>query len=211
MRSSKLIGRLALALIVALLVLVLLSWLLSATMGQGVHSLLSAEGIRFFLGSFTDMQLQPPLVWLLLLSMSWGCLKDCGLLADYFTPASERRSVAPTQAPPIRRRQALLLMAVILVGYVALILLLSVTPHAVLLSATGGLWPSAFSRALVPLAALGLIVLSAIYGVFTRRFLSFSALCQSLYQGIAAAAPLLLLYLLFMQFYASLRFTFGWA
>lgn len=195
---NKIIGYSALALALALVVLALLSWLLSATMGEGVRSLLSSEGIRFFLGGFTTMLLHPALIWILLLAMAWGCMKGSGIFQLFRAPHSTFTS-----------RHSLILPAVLLIIYVCVVLLLTVTPHAVLLSSTGQLWPSAFSRALVPLVAFGLILFSTAYGIMSRRFLSLADICQSLTNGIASAAPLLLLYVLFMQLLASLRFVFA--
>ena len=208
---KKVVAYIALALVLAFVVLVLLSWLLSATMGEGVHSLLSSEGIRFFFGGFVDMVRQPLLVWLLLLSMAWGCLHQSGLL-ECLPFVTRRMNDSPGQSSysrPIGWRRGGILLVVILVLYAGVILLLTVTPHAVLLSATGRLWPSPFSRALVPVVAFGLILLSTVYGVVSRRFLSLSDVCQSLTFGIASAAPLLMLYVLASQLYAAVSFVFG--
>lgn len=196
--GKKLLGYLAIALLLALVVLVLVSWLLSATQGDGVRSLLSSEGIRFFFGCFVDMLLKPLLAWLLLLSMSWGCLQTSGLLQFFSKPL----------ALP-RRRQALIFLFVITAVYAGVLLILTLTPQAVLLSATGQLWPSPFSHALIPVIAFGIILLSVVYGLLSRRFLSMADVCQSLTQGIADAAPLLLLYVLTMQLVGALRFVFG--
>lgn len=195
--GKKLLGYLAIALLLALVVLVLVSWLLSATQG-GARSLLSPEGIRFFFGGFVDMLRKPLLVWLLLLSMAWGCLQTSGLLQFFSKPL----------ALP-RRRQALIFLFVITAVYAGVLLILTLTPQAVLLSATGQLWPSPFSHALIPVIAFGIILLSVVYGLLSRRFLSMADVCQSLTQGIADAAPLLLLYVLTMQLVGALRFVFG--
>jgi len=197
MTSKRLIGYLAVVLLLALVALVLLSWLLSATQG-GARSLLSSEGIRFFFGGFVDMLRKPLLVWLLLLSMAWGCLQMSGLLQFFSKPL----------ALP-RRRQALIFLFVITAVYAGVLLILTLTPQAVLLSATGQLWPSPFSHALIPAIAFGIILLSVVYGLLSRRFLSMADVCQSLTQGIADAAPLLLLYVLTMQLVGALRFVFG--
>ena len=71
--SKKLFARLILALGVAELVLVLLSWVLSVVTTMEVHSLLSSEGVRWFFGSFTDFLATQYLVWLLLIAMAGGC------------------------------------------------------------------------------------------------------------------------------------------
>ena len=198
MRIKKTIGYLAVMLLLALVVLVLVSWLLSATQGDGVRSLLSSEGIRFFFGGFTDMLRKPLLVWLLLLSMAWGCLRESGLLQFFSEPLQHHR-----------RRQTLILLSVVSTLYIGIMMLLTVTPQAVLLSAIGQLWPSPFSHALVPVIAFGVVMLSVVYGLMARRFLSMADVCQSLTHGIVLAAPLFLLYILVMQFVGALCFVFG--
>lgn len=195
---KRIVSNVAMWLVLAMLALVLLSWLLSATTGDGVRSLLSSEGIRFFFGGFVAMVQKPLLVWLLLLSMAWGAVRGSSILGVFSAPVPLRQ-----------RRGLLLLLAAMLLGYVGVVLLLTAIPHAVLLSATGGLWPSAFSRALVPVVAFGAVLLAVVYGLVSRRFLSVADITQALISGIASAAPLLLLYVLAVQLYESLRFVFG--
>ena len=57
----------ALVLLLAELVLILLSWILFAIGEEEVRSLLSSEGIRWFVGGFTTMVSSPLLVWLIIL------------------------------------------------------------------------------------------------------------------------------------------------
>lgn len=212
--GKRLLSYLALALLLALVVLVLVSWLLSATQGEGVRSLLSSEGIRFFFGGFTSILLKPLLVWLLLLSMAWGCLRHSGLLmhppkGEDLEASGDAMRHSPSFEGIGGSFRVRIFLLVIFVVYVGVMLLLTVTPQAVLLSATGQLWPSPFSHALVPMIAFGIILLSVAYGVLSRRFLSVADVCQSLIQGIVSAAPLLLLYILVMQLFGALQFVFG--
>ena len=65
----------ALLLFVAEVLLTLVSWIMSAASPTGsVRSMLSSEGIRWFLGHFVDIMASPLLVWLLLLAMAYGCI-----------------------------------------------------------------------------------------------------------------------------------------
>lgn len=60
--KTKLLQRLesvCLLLCLAEVLLVILSWLLSAMRLDEVHSLLSSEGIRWFLGNFSSMLASP--------------------------------------------------------------------------------------------------------------------------------------------------------
>ena len=192
--ASVLLARVGTALLLAELVLILVSWLLSASMTEGVRSLLSSEGIRWFFGSFVRMMASPLLVWLVLSLIALGSLQKSGLLA---MQESYREKVA--------LRAALSFLAI----YVAVILLLTVFPHAILLSTTGSLFPSAFSRSLVPLVAFGLVLVSISFGVMSGRISTLSGILEALSFGIAKGAPLFILYILFMQFYESLWFVFG--
>lgn len=186
---------LILALAVAEVVLVLLSWLLSATQTEGVTSLLSSEGLRWFFGSFVSMLVSKWLVWLLLLSMAGGCLWQSGLLKVSLNGYRER----------IAFRTTLILFLI----YVLVIVALTAVPHAQLLSATGRLFPSPFSRALVPVVAFGLLLHSAVYGWASGRFTSFADVIDSMSYGLQKAAPLFILYIFFFQFFESLCFVFS--
>ena len=193
---KKFVARTAMLLAVAFFILVLLSWLLTAMMTDDVRSLLSPEGIRFFFGSFTDMLLHPLLIWLILLMMAYGCFDGSGL----------RSAFSHNNSP--RPRMALRVSALLLLVMVGIVVLLIALPHSILLSATGKVWPSPFSHALVPIIAFAIVVLSAVYGLLSRRFLSITDICQAMSQGIAQLSPLLLLYILGMQLYGAVCFVF---
>jgi aminobenzoyl-glutamate transport protein len=189
---------------VAQLLLVLLSWLLSAAMTEGVRSMLSGVGVRWFFGSFVDVLASPWLVWLLLLAMAGGSLWESRLLH-----VAVRRPAKSNAAPNYRQRVALLTVVAFLLLYVAAIVALTAIPHAVLLSATGRLFPSAFSRALVPVVAFGVAVAGMVFGLMSGRFQTVADAVASLSNGVSRCAPLFLLYILAAQILASLHFVFG--
>ena len=206
-RGVKIEGRLVLLLMVAELLLFILSWLLSATRMEGVRSLLSSEGIRWFFGYFTQMVASPLLVWLLLGLCAYGCLQRSGLLSLL----TSHFSLLTSHFSPLtyREKVALRVSLVFLVIYVVMIALLTLMPHAILLSATGSLFPSAFSRSLVPIIAFGLCLVSITFGLVSGRLRGLDDTFSALSYGIAQGAPLIILYLLLIQFYESLRFVFG--
>jgi aminobenzoyl-glutamate transport protein len=195
---KRLLAYLVLALALAEVVLVLASWLLSATMAGNVRSLLSSEGVRWFFGGFTTMLASPWLVWLVLLAMAGGCLWQSGIVSIRL----------PLSSLHYRQRVALRTALILLVIYVAAILALTLVPHAVLLSATGRLFPSPFSRAFVPIVSFGVLLVSVAYGWASGSFRSIASIVSAMSSGIAAAAPLFILYVVFVQFYESLRFVF---
>lgn len=192
--TKKGVGVIASVLLCAEALLVIFSWILSTAMTEGVRSLLSSEGIRWFFGSFTDIIASPLLVWLLLGLMAIGSLQKSGLTA---------------WRPNYRDRLALRVATVFILLYLCLIALLTFLPHAILLSATGNLFPSAFSGSLVPIITFGVCVFSITYGVVSGRMKSLSSIIHSLSFGIEKGAVLLVLYILFIQFYESVRFVFG--
>ena len=198
-KLDDLLGGAALTLLVAHAVLIILSWLLSAMGQEDVRSLLSSEGIRWFVGSFSAMTASPLLVWLLLLLSAAGCVRQSGVAGLW----GQHRTLT------YRERIALRVALFFLVGYVVIVGLLTLVPHAILLSATGQLFPSAFSRSLLPIVAFGVCLFSVAYGVMAGRLRSLGDVLHSLSFGIARGASLVILYILLIQFYESLRFVFG--
>ena len=194
--KNRVVAYLVLTLLLLEVALVFVSWLLSASMTASVHSLLSAEGIRWLCGHFVDILLSPVLIWILLFSMAWGCLLKSGL------PQALRSRA------DYRQRLALRVTAVFFVIYFGVVLWLTVSPHAILLSATGGLWPSPFSRAFVPFLSLGIILCSVCYGTLSRAFGSLADITNSFSDGIARFAQLLVVYVFLAQLIASTHFVF---
>ena len=200
------LGQVAIFLLMAELLLFILSWLLSATRMEGVRSLLSSEGIRWFFGSFTEIVASPLLVWLLLGLCAWGCIQRSGLLSLFTSSPFHLFTLSPLT---YREKVALRVSLVFLVIYVVMIALLTLMPHAILLSATGSLFPSAFSRSLVPIIAFGLCLVSITFGLVSGHLRDIGDTFAALSSGIAQGAPLIILYLFLIQFYESLRFVFG--
>ena len=182
----------ALTLAVGELLLVLGSWILSAALPMsGIRSMLSGEGIRFFLGHFADLLATPLLVWLLLLAMAYGIVLRSGILGG---------------ARSFRSRRARLIALLFAAAYVAVVLLMALAPHAVLLSASGTLWPSPFSASLVPLIAFGLAMAAAVYGIVAGTITSLTDIYESFVDGLRRAAVLLPICLLLVLIYESLCF-----
>ncbi len=103
-------------LILAQIVLVLASWLITAAMPEVFpRSLLSPEGIRWFFGTFTANLQSPWLVWLLLISIAWGTLRASGLL-NY-------------DHKVYRQRNALRLVCLEFVLFIGVMLLLTLIPQ----------------------------------------------------------------------------------
>ena len=194
MKSSRLCA----ALLVGQCVLVIVSWLLQAMRIEGVRSMLSSEGIRWFIGGFSDIVASRLLVWLLLLLIALGSLQQSGVVA-FFTTKGERS---------FRDRLALRVAFVFLAIYAIVIGMLTLMPHAILLSVKGSLFPSSFSRSIVPIVCFALTLFSVVYATMSGNKKTGEDILGILSYGIRQGAPLIIIYILAIQFYASLRFVF---
>lgn len=191
---KKYLPHIALSLFVAEVLLILLSWLLSAAMpNSGVRSMLSGEGIRWFMGHFGHILATPQLSWLLLAAIAAGCLRCCGVFHATLN---------------YRERRALLIGGGVLSVCLLAIILLAFMPHAVLRSATGTLWPSPFSYSLIPVLSFSVCLSGTVYGVIAGTFQTLRDIYDALLYGLRWAAPLILFYILIIQFYESLMFVF---
>lgn len=192
---KKFLPHIAITLFAAQLLLMLVSWLLSAAFPvSGIRSLLSGEGLRWFFGHFALSMATPWLVWLLLLAMAYGVLRRCGVLR---------------LGKSYRVSRARIMTLVLLLVYVGVIMLMVAVPHAVLLSAMGSLWPSPFSYALIPFIAFGVIALGAFYGIIAGSFNTLADVYDAVLYGIRQSAPFLLFYVLLAELYQSLLFIIG--
>ena len=73
--KSKVFAIVTFSLGIVQILLILVSWFITATMPMSpVRSLLSSEGIRWFFGQFTYNLASPLLVWLILAGMKLGAL-----------------------------------------------------------------------------------------------------------------------------------------
>lgn len=182
----------ALTLAVGELLLVMGSWILSAALPMsGIRSMLSGEGIRFFLGHFADLLATPLLVWLLLLAMAYGVVLRSGVISG---------------ARSFRSSRARLIALLFAAAYLAVVLSMALVPHAVLLSASGTLWPSPFSASLVPLTAFGLAMVAAVYGIVAGTITSLADIYESFVDGLRRAAALLPICILLVLICESLYF-----
>lgn len=190
----------AMALLVAL---VLFSWIASITsMELNVRSLLSADGLRWLFGSFTEGLCTTLLVWGLLLSVGLGAVRASGLHSAVL-------SVLRRQPLLYRARVALWtalgIAAVIFVVYG----LMAFVPHAVLLSITGELLNSPFSAGLLPVVSLVLVVASVVFGLQSGKLDTAEDVFLCLSYGPVAIAPLIPLYIAATTLWNSVCYVFS--
>ena len=215
MRMKSKLGWTVLMLVTAQLALILLSWLITAAFPElPIRSLLSSEGVRWFFGSFTANQLTPLLAWFITAAMAVGACVRSRLWAAFCTKMSgllhRRDSTDGRQGLHNRERIGLRLALAEFMVYVVIMLLLTVVPHAILLSVTGELFPSAFSSSLIPSLSFVLIVMSLSYGVASGTVDSVARMHRVLVGGLEAGARIVPAYVIGVQLYMSLLYVFMW-
>ena len=194
MTLRKVVNYLVLTLVVAQQLLILVSWFVTAAWPDvPMRSLLSSEGIRWLFGTFAQNLLTPLLAWLLLGSIAYGAVVSSGL-TELHRPFT------------YRQRSALRFVAVEALLFVVVLLLLTLIPQAPLLSATGQLFPSAFSDGLVPFLCFAVTVMAITFGLTTGRLNTLSDVVHSLTVGFGKWATLWLIYILTATFYFSLLY-----
>ena len=200
-KKTNFIITLCMVIIAANLLLILFSWIASAMGIIAVRSLISSEGIRWFMGNFSDIIATPVLAWLLLLSVAYSALRGSGLYTTL-------RKILRGERLVFKQRLALRASVVTLLLIAVIVALLVLTPHAVLLSPVGSVFPSPFSRSLIPLIAGTITLISIIYGTFSGTITTPREAFRCLYSEMPRLAPLFVLYIFAAQLYAYILFMF---
>ncbi|MGN1375515.1 MAG: AbgT family transporter [Prevotella sp.] len=197
--DRRLLPLVAIVLLAMQVVLVLASWIINViNPSADMRPLLSSEGIRWFVGSFTDILLAPALAWMLLIAIAAGSIGHSGLAKALSDRHRQRLSY--------RQRHALALSLGVLLIITAIIILLSFIPHAVLLGVSGSLIPSSFSSGLIPIIAFTATVVSISYGLTFGTISSVADIYDNLCHGLHYIVPLIPIYIFAMQLYRSLLF-----
>lgn len=201
---ERLVYRLTLAGALVQVALVLLSWLWSAAMPDSpVHSLLSAQGIRWFFGGFVEHLASPVLVWLLLAVLAVGSLRSSGVVTGVMRFFSGK----PTALTALQKFAVRSTLALLVLEF-AVLAVLTLPPHAILLSVTGCLFPSSFSLALVPVVAFVCVTVSVFFGLLAGTFHSLSDVCRGICSASRVLGPLVLLYVVVCQLCHSVFYVF---
>jgi p-aminobenzoyl-glutamate transporter AbgT len=176
--------------------LILVSWFITAAMPElYMRSMLSSEGVRWFFGHFTDNISSPLLTWLLVGSLAYGSVISSG--------------ITKLKKPlDFRDRFALRLVAFEVVIFVVVILLLTVVPHAILLSVSGNLFPSSFSYSIIPYIAFAVSCGAVTFSLASGRVHSVCDIFDMFTLGIKKAAPIFFIYIIAAQLYQSVLYVF---
>lgn len=204
-RGSKFCSITVLTIVIMQIIVVLMSWLINSANGSStaVRSLLSAEGIRWFFGHFADNLATPYLVWIILVAIAYGAVKMSGIINPINSIITRKKVLS------FRERIAIYMVFAEFIGVVIVMLLLTIVPHAILLSVSGSLFPSSFSESFIPLIAFVCTILSLSYGTMSGSLQGIRAILDSLTVGIYEVRYILLIYVLFVQLLFSIVFMFN--
>ena len=185
--SGAVWGAVGLVLLVLQVLLIFLSWALSALYPHlQLHSLISGEGLRWaFRNLFAShtMTLLPSLV---ILTVAIGLLAGSRLLQ----PTAPRQFIA-----------RLLLLLMLSVGICVVALPAMLTP-------TGRFLPMTLVNGIIPLLSLVVILFSLVGGTIVGNYRSPADIVHVALRSLAKAAPLMLLYMLLAQLWAMLQYVF---
>ena len=201
-RKYKILPYLTVILVVLQLVTILFSWIVASVVPSlPCRSILSGEGIRWFLGTFVDNISGRLLAWLLLCAIAYGSFVHSGLQGAFAILIKGENAIG------YRQRHALYVAVVLCVAILAVVALLVFMPDSILLGVSGSLFPSAFSAAIVPLAAFVTVVSSIAYGISSGEYAAIHDVFENLYYGIYMAAPIFPVYVLAVQLFYSIGYV----
>lgn len=180
------------------IMVVILSWMIKTIYPEfNGRSLLSGEGVRWFLGNFTNNVASNILVWIILIGLSWGAIHASHILQVF------KRS----HTLSYRERLGFRVVLIEIMIWFTVIALLSFIPHAAMLSITGQLFPSSFSKSIVPLIAFIALFSSITYGLIIGRLRKGNLIIEALSNGIKQIAPYIIIYIILVQLIYSIKFV----
>ena len=180
------------------IMVVILSWMIKTIYPEfNGRSLLSGEGVRWFLGNFTNNVASNILVWIILIGLSWGAIRASNILQVF------KRS----HTLSYRERLGFRVVLIEIMIWFIVIVLLSFIPHAAMLSITGQLFPSSFSKSIVPLIAFIALFSSITYGLIIGRLRKGNLIIEALSNGIKQIAPYIIIYIILVQLIYSIKFV----
>ena len=184
------------------LVVAFFSWIGSIYGWGEMQSLLSAEGIRWFLGHVVENYVRCPVLGVVLvLFMGLGIGVQAGLYDVLKRFCKKEKQLSR------KERRALSLASVALLMYVALIGASLLLPWNFLHGVTGSWLHSPFAKGLVYLLSVGVGLSGMVYGYASDTFRGLSDVVGGMSYLIARLASGLVTLFFVVQFFASLEYT----
>lgn len=210
MKSRKIVSIATILLLEAELFIVIGSWVGSVLFpDSGIVSMISSEGVRWFVGGFANMLSTPYIIYIILIGMTLGIVRRSGLIDDVRrkrTATITDEDVKDVMASYSERLATRLAIATFILGIIV-ILLLTILPHAILLNSNGDVLNSSFSRGLIPMMCLVVSMSAGVYGLCTSHITLRHSIADAFAYGIARISPVILLYILVAQIYFTLQYV----
>lgn len=159
MNKTKTSNILPLILLLLIVILALFSWIGSAC-GLPIHSLFSADGLRWSFSSFIPNAASAPWGEILVGLMTCSVVWRSGIMSSMKHGAS------------LKQRRALSVALLVLLIESAIVLVLLLPPSMVLLNPFGGLAHSPLLRGLYGILCVALIVVGNVYGLSSGTFVT---------------------------------------
>lgn len=187
-----------LCIVICELILIVGSWLGSAT-SHHVTSLLSAEGVRWYVGSYSEVLSKPFLVWMLSVGIAFGIVWRSNIFPSLI------RLFRSEQMEYIERL-SIRASLVVLGCLVAVVLFLIFAPHAVLLSATGTISNSSFLSGFVTIASFVFSITALTYGLCASKFKTLVNVFEAMVDGVKEIVPFIILYLFIAHLILTIQY-----
>lgn len=183
--------------------IIFLSWMLCTVYPEiPIRSMLSDEGIRWLFGHITENINGFIIIYIIMIGMTYGTIKASGFIGRI------KRLAKHKEETDYRDKMAFIAICAELTIYVLSMALLALKPHAILLSATGNLYPSSFSVSIIPSLCSIVCLMMWTFAFFTKSMTSVYNCISSLVDGIKAVAPLIVAYIFIWQLIQTIYFIF---
>ena len=180
----------------------LFSWVGSIYGVGHVQSLLSAEGVRWWMGNVMSNYLQTPALGVVLvLMMGLGVVVQSGLWN------AMKRFFQPGTLLSRKERRALMFGLGVLSVYALLIVVSILLPWNIAQGVIGGWLHSPLFKGLVYVFSLGIGLSGLVYGYASDTFLRFSDVFEAMSLLVARYASFFVMLFFLAQFFASMTYT----
>ena len=200
---SKVCAWVSLALVCLQVLLIVASWIITAAMPDlPMRSLLSSGGIRWIFGHFASNLNSSVLVDIILLVIAFGKASFSGMNSAIADIVRRKRL-------RYLDRVAIWVVLIELVISIIVIALLTLVPHAILLSVTGHLYQSSFSMSIVSIIFVVMLICSISFGVISNRLSTLRQAYEAMIYGITRFAWLFPIYIFGMELICSIAYVFA--
>ena len=168
-----------------------------------IRTLLNESGVRWFFGSFVRNLLNTSLLaWLILLDISCGACKRCGLWKAVRQLIQKKNNLDNLQ------KRGLLSATELIIFEMAVMALLILPKHAILLSVTGELYPSSASVSLIPILSFMLLSSSIYFGLISGTIHGYMDTVSAVLNGGRNLKIILCFYVLVIELIAISKYIF---